>query len=111
MTVLKISKLQGFVWKPGKCDWMAKVVFLKQMLPTFGGRCNRCFGDILLKILGLSNFNMLFQLELAKCFKSELFSCLPKVDQVIKSCKELIERPSIIFTFYFQVVVVGLTTG
>ena len=40
MTVLK---LQGFVWKPGKCDWMAKVVFLKQMLPAFGGSCNRCF--------------------------------------------------------------------
>ena len=36
MTVLKISKLQGFVW-------MAKVVFLIQMLPTFGGRCNRYF--------------------------------------------------------------------
>ena len=93
MTVLKISKLQGFVWKTmqvsvtgwkklffsnkcffenfeitricmknhaSKCDWMEKVVFLKQMLPTFGGRCNRCFWDIRLKILRLPNFNMLF---------------------------------------------------
>ena len=31
---------------------------------------------------------MLFQLLLTKVFKSELFSCLPKVDHVIKSCKE-----------------------
>ena len=31
---------------------------------------------------------MLFQLVLTKFFKSELFSCLPKVDYVIKSCKE-----------------------
>ena len=44
--------------------------------------------DIQLKILRLPNFNMLFQLVLAKCFKSELFSCLPKVDHVIKSSKE-----------------------
>ena len=29
--------------KPCKRDWMAKAVFLVQMLPTFGGRCNRCF--------------------------------------------------------------------
>ena len=31
---------------------------------------------------------MLFQLVLTKFFKSELFSCLPKVVHVIKSCKE-----------------------
>ena len=30
---------------------------------------------------------MLFQLVLIKFFKSELFSCLPKVDHVITSCK------------------------
>ena len=71
-----------------KRDWMTKVVFLIQMLLTFGGRCNRYFWDIRLKILRFPNFNMLFQLELTKFFKSELFSCLPKVDHVIKSCKE-----------------------
>ena len=65
----------------------AKVVFLIQMLQTFGGRYNRYFRDIRLKILRLANFNMLFQLVLTKFFKSELFSCL-KVDYVIKSCKE-----------------------
>ena len=31
---------------------------------------------------------MLFQPVLTKCFKSELFLCLPKVDHVIKSCKD-----------------------
>ena len=67
---------------------MAKVVFLIKMSPTFGGRCNRYFRDIRLKILRLPNFNMLFQLVLTKFFKSELFSCLTKVDHVIKSCKE-----------------------
>ena len=41
-----------------------------------------------LKILRLPNFNMLFQLVLTTFFKSELFSCLLKVDHVIKSCKE-----------------------
>ena len=29
--------------KPCKRDWMAKVVFLMQMLLTFGGRCNPYF--------------------------------------------------------------------
>ena len=68
---------------------MAKVVFLIQTLPTFGGHCNSYFWDIRLKILRLPNFNMLFQLVLTKFFKNELFSCLPKVDHMIKSCKSL----------------------
>ena len=65
-----------------------KLSFLKQMLLTFGGRYNRYFWDIRLKILKLPNFNMLFQLVLTKFFKSELFSCVPTVGYVIKSCKE-----------------------
>ena len=69
--------------KPCKRDWTAKAVYLKHMLPTFGGRCNRYFSDIRLK--------MLFQPVLTKFFKSELFSCLPKVVYVIKSCKEPID--------------------
>ena len=73
--------------KPCKRDWMAKVVFLIQMLLTLGGRYNRNFGDTQLKVLRLLNFNMLFQLVLTKFFKS--FSCLPKVDHVIKSCNSL----------------------
>ena len=39
-------------------------------------------------MLRLAIFNLLFPLVLTKFFKSELFSCLPKVDHVIKSCKE-----------------------
>ena len=74
--------------KPCKRGWVAKVVFLIQMLLTFGGRCNRYFWDIRLKILWLRNFNMLSQLVLIRFFKSELFSCLPKVDHMIESCKE-----------------------
>ena len=61
---------------------------IQQMLPTFGGRCNRHFWDIRLKILRLPIFNMLFPFVLTKFFKSELFSRLPKVNHVIKSCKE-----------------------
>ena len=34
-------------------------------------------------MLRLPNLNMLFQLVLTRVFKSELFSCLPKVDDVI----------------------------
>ena len=64
--------------------WLGgKVVFLIQMLLTFGGRCHRYFWDIRLHILRFPDFNMVFQLVLTKCFQSELFSCLPKVDHVI----------------------------
>ena len=69
--------------------WMdGKSCFLMQTPPTFGGRCNHYFWGIRRRILRLPNFNMLFQLVLTKFFRSELFSCLPKVDHVIKSCKE-----------------------
>ena len=34
---------------------------------------------------------MFFQLVVTKFFKSELFSCLRKIDHMIKSCKEPIE--------------------
>ena len=64
-------------------DWVAKVIFLIQIRLIFSGRCNRCFGDIWLNIYRLPEFNILFQLVLTKFFKSELFSCLPKVDHVV----------------------------
>ena len=50
--------------------------------------CAPCIG---LKILGLPNFNMLFQLVLIKFFQNALFSCLPKVDNMIKPCKDPIK--------------------
>ena len=43
MTVLKFRNYKDLYGKPCKRDWMAKVVFLIEMLPTFGGRCNRYF--------------------------------------------------------------------
>ena len=67
---------------------MAKVVILIQMLPTFGGRCNRFFWDIWLKILRLPIFNMLFQSAYKIFQKWTVQLRLPKVDHVIKSCKE-----------------------
>ena len=60
--------------KPFKRDWMAKVFRLIQILLTFGGRCNRYFWDLRLKIYRLLNFNMFFQLVLKKFYKSELWS-------------------------------------
>ena len=46
------------------------------------GRCNRY-----LRIYTLPNLNMIFQLVLTEFVKSELLSCLPKVDIVINWCK------------------------
>ena len=43
MAGLKISKLQGFVLKSMQGGLDGKVIFPIQMLPTFGGPCNRYF--------------------------------------------------------------------
>ena len=70
MTVLKISKLQGFIWKTMQAwlDGKSCFSYSTLMLPTFGCRCNRCFWDIRLKMLRLPEFNMLFQPVLTKFF-------------------------------------------
>ena len=73
--------------KPLKRDRVARAVFLIQILLFFGGRCNRYFWDIWLKIYRLPNFNMLFQLELTKFFKSELFSLI--TDQLMQKAYPL----------------------
>ena len=65
--------------KPLKSDWVARVVFLKQILLFSSGWYDRHFWDIWLKIYRLPNFIMLFQLVLTTFFKSEHFLCLPKV--------------------------------
>ena len=44
---------------------------------------------------------------LLKFFKSELFSCLPKVDHVIKSCKEPIDK-SIIIDNHILILIVSV---
>ena len=60
---------------------------LIQILLLFGGRYNRPFSEIRVKIHNLLNFNMLFQFQLSQLSKSELFSCLQKVDHVTNYCK------------------------
>ena len=69
-----------------------KLFFSCKSLKFFGSHRNHYFWDIQLKICWLPNFNMLFQLVLTKFFKSELFSCLPKVDHVIDLCKRPINK-------------------
>ena len=80
--------------KPLKRDWVARVVFLIQILLIFGCRCNRYFWDIGLKIYRLPNFNMLFQLVQTQFFENELFSCLPKGYHVINWWKRPISLSS-----------------
>ena len=88
MTVLKISKLQGFVWKTIQVGLDGKSCLSHTNASNF----RRPLKSLLLRytaenLVRLPNFNVLFQLVLTNFFKSELFSCLPKVDHVIKSCK------------------------
>ena len=52
----EISKLKEFVWKTMQAR-MAKSFFVIRMRLPFGGRCNRYFSTIRLKILRLPNFN------------------------------------------------------
>ena len=82
MAILLDSKVRSWGYANLSMTWIT--------VNSFGGCYNRCFWDARMKILRLINFNMLFQLVLTKFFKTELFSCLPKVDHVIKSCKESI---------------------
>ena len=83
---LKFQNLQDLYGKPIKREWVARVVFLIQILLIFGCCCNHSSRDRWLKIYRLLNFNMLFQFLLTKFSKSELFSCLQKVDQVTNYC-------------------------
>ena len=79
---LKFRNLQGFVRKTIQA-WMSGKSCFPNTILIFGGRCNRYFNfETCGWKLGY-HFNMLFQLVLTKFFKSELFSCLPKVDDVI----------------------------
>ena len=51
-------------------NWVAKVVFLIQILLIFGGCCNHYFWGVWPKINRLPNFNMLFLRVLTKFIKS-----------------------------------------
>ena len=89
--------------------WQEFFFFLIKILLIFGGLCNRYFWDIRLKIFRLLNFDMLFQVLLARFSKCELFSCLLKVDhdQLLQKtywCLFLLDHDTddnyLIFTFY-----------
>ena len=81
---LKISKFTRICMENhSSVTWWQKLFFLIQILLIFDDRCNRCFWDTRLKMYRLPNFNLLLQLMVTKFFKSELFSCLSKVDHVI----------------------------
>ena len=74
--------LNGFPYKSElygkqlKCAWVAKIVFLVQILPTFDGP-----GSVY-----VTAENFPFQLMLTNFFKSRLFFC-SKVDHIINYCK------------------------
>ena len=71
---LKISKFTRISMEnhSSMTGWQ-KIFFLIQILLIFGGRCNRYFWDIRLKIDRLPNFNMLFQLVLTNFSKANCF--------------------------------------
>ena len=78
MTVLKISKLQGFEWKTMQAWLDGKSCFSHSNASNLW----RPLQSLLLRHTSqnsqvlLANFNMVFQLVPTKFFKSELFSCL-----------------------------------
>ena len=90
MTVLKISKLQEFVWKTMQA-WLGGKISYNKCFQLSAAVAIATFEIYRWKFLGYlfwPIFNMLFPFVLTKFFKSELFSRLPKVNHVIKSCKE-----------------------
>ena len=85
MTVLRISKLQGFVWKTMQAWLDGKSCFPHTNASTFGGRCNRYFWDIRLKILRLHNFNMLFANKLFQKWTVFVFTKSWSRDEVMST--------------------------
>ena len=59
--------------KPLKSDWVARVVFLKQILLFLGRHCSCSFWDIRLKIHSSLNINLLFQFLLENFQKQTIF--------------------------------------
>ena len=94
---LKILEFTGICMENHASVTWWQFFFLIQMPLTFGGSCNRYFWNIQLKILRLTNFDMLFQLVLTKFFKSELFSSLPNVDHVLAVMQRAYEKKASLF--------------
>ena len=89
-----------------KRDWMAKAVYLIQMLPTFSGHCNRYFWDIRLEILRLpvpyftlsACANKIFQKWIVFVF-TESWSRDQVMQRAYSNCAH--PSPGIILTFCF----------
>ena len=82
------------------------VCFLIQIL-IFGGRCNRYFWDIRLKLYSFINFSMLFQFVLTKFSKSELSSCFSESwssDQLLQEAIRVSGVFFLLYLFYFIVI-------
>ena len=89
MTVLKMSNLRICMGNHESVTGWQKLFFLYKCLQLSAAVAIATFETNGWKSSGyLGNFDMLFTLVLTKFSKSELFSCLPKVDHVIKSWKE-----------------------
>ena len=89
MTVLKMSNLRICMGNHESVTGWQKLFFLYKCFQLSAAVAIATFEKNGWKSSGyLSNFDMVFTLVLTKFFKSELFSCLPKVDHVIKSLKE-----------------------
>ena len=87
-TVKKFQNLQGCVWKAAQAWLGCKSYFSHTNRSNFQWPLQSLHWYIRLKIYCLLKFNMLFQLLLTNFSKSELFSCLQKVDYVTNYCKK-----------------------
>ena len=76
------------------------VCFLIQILLIFGGRCNRYFWDIWLKLYSFINFSMLFQFVVTKFSNSELSSCFSESWSSDQLLQEAIRVSGVFFTLF-----------
>ena len=97
MTIWKLRNLQGFVWKPFKCDWVAEVVFLIQILLILGGHCNHYFWDMYgwkcmgYLILICSKCLLWIKRRFEPCNAKEIFHDNLKITKFTRICMETIQ--------------------
>ena len=97
--------------KSVKCDWMAKVFRLLQILLTFGGRYNRYIWDIRLKMYRLINFNMFSQLVLKKFTKAICFRFYQKLITCWSRDQLMQKRPITIKTIItITIIIINIIT-
>ena len=109
-TVKKFQNLQGCVWKATQAWLGCKSYFSHTNPSNFQWPLQSLLWYIRLKIYWLPKFNMLFQLLLTNFSKSELFSCLQKVDDVTNYCKKKKEKKLGEWEVWVEVCLWGLKT-